>query len=423
MTTDEQLTDEQLSTGTAQRRPAATTARGLTVFSVLAGLALLAVLGLAVFRHLTSPQLPVLPVAWCRTGASTNLPPLLSAALFTQWHLDVIALVFLAVPTVLYLGGVRIQHRRQPEAPWPLSRTVSFLAGIGVCVLATNSSIAVYDMALFTAHMIGHLMLVMLAPVLLAYGRPLTLLLDSSRQRRRERISRVLTGPVMSLITAPPIALACYTAVIVGSHLTGLMDKIMVSPWIGQVEHVVYVAIGMQFFTVVLGNEPIRWQLGTPARWLLVAISMAVDTFTGVILLMSARPITMTSVPGLAVNTLTDTRTGGAIMWVGGDGLMAAVMILMAIEWLGRPELRQRDRGGWLEQARQGAFSEHTGASYTQPGQDPDHDFDEDELRLQDYNRWLASIAEPGAVRQGPAAGRPQSRSDRESEQRDVGTR
>jgi cytochrome c oxidase assembly factor CtaG len=394
-----------MSTGTSEQRRPATGFRGLTVFSVVTALAVIAVLGYAVVRHLTSPQLPVLPLSWCRTGASTSLPPLLGRALFTQWHLDAIALAVLAVPTVLYVGGVTALRRRDPESSWPVSRTVSFLAGIGVCVLATNSSIAVYDMALFTAHMIGHLMLVMLAPALLAYGRPLTLLVETSQGRRRERISRLLTGPVVSLMTAPPIALACYTAVIVGSHLTGLMDKIMVSPWIGQVEHLVYVVIGMQFFTVVLGNEPIRWQLGTPARWLLVAVSMAVDTFTGVILLMSARPITMTSVPGLAVNTLSDTRTGGAIMWVGGDGLMAAVMVLMALEWLGRPELRQRDRGGWLEQARQGVFSEHTGASYTPPGQDPDRDFDEDELRLRDYNRWLASIAEPGASRQAPGAG------------------
>ncbi len=45
---------------------------------------------------------------------------------------------------------------------------------------ATNGSIAVYDQVLFTAHMAGHLALVMVAPALLVGGHPLTLLLTAS---------------------------------------------------------------------------------------------------------------------------------------------------------------------------------------------------------------------------------------------------
>ena len=53
---------------------------------------------------------------------------------------------------------------RSPDERWPVRRTAAFLGGLAVCAYATNGSIAVYDQVLFTAHMAGHLALVMVAP-------------------------------------------------------------------------------------------------------------------------------------------------------------------------------------------------------------------------------------------------------------------
>jgi putative copper resistance protein D len=195
---------------------------------------------------------------------------------------------------------------------------------------------------------------------------------------------------VWTLLTAPPVALASYAVVIVGSHLTGLMDDIMRNAWAGQVEHLVYLVIGCQFFLLVLGDTPGRWQLSTPARWLMLALSMAVDTFVGIVIMQANRPVAMTAVPGLSVNTLADTHTGGAIMWFGGDGIMAAIMIAMVIGWLNDPARQRRDNSGWLEQARRVTFAERTGDDSA--GIADDLDFDDEDGRLAAYNSWLAEI-------------------------------
>ena len=316
---------------------------------------------------------------------------LLGTTLFTAWHLDAVALVVLVLFGAWYLTGVALVPVRDGTR-WPWQRTALFFTGLAVCAFATNGSIAVYDQVLFTAHMAGHLALVMIAPAFLVAGRPLRLALSATQGATRARIERVAVGRAVSFLTAPPVALASYTVVIVGSHLTGVMDVVMRTTWAGQVEHLVYVVAGCQFFVLVLGDEPIRWRLSSPARWLLLAVAMAVDTFTGIVLLQGTRTVDMRPAHDLVVNPLQDTQTGGAVMWVGGDFIMAAIMSVLVLSWL-RDAGRTRDPAGWLEQARRATFTQHTG---TESAEASDGEFDDDEAARTAYNAWLESLDRKG---------------------------
>lgn len=326
--------------------------------------------------------------ALTRAG-SDPVRPLLGGALLRSWQLDAVAVAAVVLAAAAYLTGVALVPVRQAGARWPAVRTASFLAGLAVIVFATNGSIAVYDQVLFTAHMAGHLALVMLAPALLVAGQPLRLSVAAATDATGARITRIAQGRVVSLLTAPPVALACYAAVIVGSHLTGLMDTIMRNTWAGQVEHLVYIVVGCQFFVLVIGDEPIRWRLSSPARWVLLAVAMAVDTFTGIVLLQGTRAITMLAAARVTVDPLSDTRTGGAIMWFGGDAIMAVVMIVLVIGWLRRAETdaERPAEQGWLEQARRANFAEHAGA-----GLASDAAMDDDEAARASYNAWLTRL-------------------------------
>src|SRR5664279_4479722 len=107
--------------------------------------------------------------ALTRAGAGP-LRPLFGRALLSAWQLDAVAVAVLVLIAAWYLTCVALVPVRHPGSRWPVSRTASFLLGLAVCAFATNGSIAVYDQVLFTAHMAGHLALVMVAPAFLMAG-------------------------------------------------------------------------------------------------------------------------------------------------------------------------------------------------------------------------------------------------------------
>ena len=394
-----------------RRRPWGPASGGLLLLGSLVLLGTATVLLIEVVRHFAGSHGPVLPTSWCRSTTMAILPPLSGARWFTSWQNDRVAWLAVAGLGAIYLSAAAAVSRQRAHR-WPALRTASFLGGLLVIVVATSSSIAVYDMAMFSAHMLGHLALVMVAPPLLVAGRPMTLALHATRNPWHSRIRRVIRSRALALWFCPPVALAAYAVVIVGTHLTGLMDVIMSHPWAGQVEHLAYLLVGYQFFALVIGDEPLRWRLSMPAKQLLLAVAMAVDTFTGVILLQTTQAIQMSGGTPSHIDPLDETHLGGAIMWVGGDAIMALIMMIVAVSWLRRPEYRKRSSRSWLEQARRANLDSHTpqpdeaaalaGARRAPSATARMRDVDTDDRALSDYNAWLTRLA--GTGRQGPGS-------------------
>src|SRR5438477_12382631 len=110
-----------------------------------------------------------------------QVPPLTVVEAVTRWQFAPAVTVLVVAAAGLYLWGVLRVRRRHPARPWPAWRTASFLGGLAVIVIATQSGIGSYDDVLFWDHMVQHLLLLMVAPPLLVVGQPATLLLHASR--------------------------------------------------------------------------------------------------------------------------------------------------------------------------------------------------------------------------------------------------
>jgi putative copper resistance protein D len=292
-----------------------------------------------------------------------------------------------------------------------------------VVVLATETGIGAYDDVLAWDHMIQHLLLLMVAPPLLVAGQPVTLLLHASRNPLHTWAKRAVRSRVASFLTWPPFGLAAYCATIVGTHLTVLSRLILQNQFLHNAEHVLYLVVGYLFFLPLLGHEPIRWRLSYPIRLLVLALAMPVDTFTGLVLLYAGRGDVVSTGPRPpgAPAPVQDLHWSGAIMWVGGDAIMLAYMMIVVWMWA------RDDRaslGTWLEGARRARFEElvagQPGTPASVPGPErrseapgepagpggpvPAQGAIDDDEHLAAYNAYLARLnsAAPDAERSEP---------------------
>lgn len=306
-----------------------------------------------------------------------GLPALTWGTAISTWHLTPVTDAVLVVSAALYVYRA---HRVLPRhgIRWPVGRTVSFVGALAVLAVTVQSSIDLYGHAFFWLHMIQHLLLIMVVPVLFILGQPIRLLTEST-DLVSERCSRALVSRAVSVLTFPLLALAAYAAVLVGTHLTGFMQTMQTHMWLHELEIVLYLGSGYLFFLPLLSHEPLRRELSYPLRVFLLFLGMTVDTVVGVMLMMTA---TRTAFP------LSDIHTGGGIMWVVGDGLMFAVTVLVVAQWM-RDTERQNDTGKWLEAARRSTLANLGMESLDT---DTDADIDDDEAALAAYNRMLAKL-------------------------------
>lgn len=287
--------------------------------------------------------------------------PLSAHSAFTQWQFAPVVTAGVGVLALLYLVGMWRVRREHPARPWPLMRAASFFLALATIVLATESSIGAYDEQLFSIHMIQHLMLIMVAPPLLVAGRPVMLLLHASNNPVHSWTKALVRSRVATFLTCPPVAAVIYAAVIIGTHLTGFMNLALRHEAVHNTEHVLYLVSGYLYFLPLLGSEPIKWKMSFPTRFLLLALSMPVDTFVGVVLLQANHELFSaytdehrTWGPSL----LSDLHLGGAIMWVGGDAIMFLLVLCVFMVFL-RDKRAHNSMGTWLEGARSQALYQH----------------------------------------------------------------
>lgn len=249
---------------------------------------------------------------------------------------DVVALL----AALLYLSGARRVRG------WSRWRTALFLIGLICGLVAVQSGIDAYDDRLLSDHMVQHLLLLELAPLLLLAGRPLTLILRATAPARRPALAR----RVRSLRRAlhPLTCIAILWIVVVGTHLPAFYDATLRHPLLHEGEHALYVFAGVLMWWPVLDEDPVpSHQLNGALRLLYMTLAMLPMTILGAYL---NRDATLFYAPygapahALGISAVADQQQAGAIMWVLGSALMAVCGIWQAMAAMVAEERRLQSR-------------------------------------------------------------------------------
>jgi cytochrome c oxidase assembly factor CtaG len=252
-------------------------------------------------------------------------PELTLARALTEWTLDPWALAIVLVLGGGYLYGMR--RVRRAGQSWPVSRPIWFLGlGLGPLVLATMSWVGVYQSTLFYARAAQTVLLVLVVPLFLAMGRPISLViaaLSIKRPRAGQRIEAAIESHVAKVLFFP--AFTTFTLVVVPFVM-------YFSPWytasfhstaVRVLTYLVLMAAGFAFFWTLLRVDPVPKRYSYAVSMWITGAEVIGDAILGLAIIADNGLVGATWYNALArpwgPTLRTDQVIGGGVLWVLGD--------------------------------------------------------------------------------------------------------
>ena len=268
-------------------------------------------------------------------------PPTLASLAF-GWSFDPAVVLPLAVLAVGWIVAVRRVHAAHPTNPVPRLRSVAFLGGLAAIAIALQSGIERYDTALFSVHMVQHILLTLVAAPLIALGAPVTLALRvASPGVRRRWLLPILHSRPLRVLAHPVVAWLIFAAVMWAAHFSPLFDLALENQLVQYVEHALFLGAALLFWWPAVGLDPAPWRLSHPARLLYVFLQMPQNTFLAVIILNASAvlyPHYATLERPWGPSALLDQKIAGGIMWLAGDLLFIAALAAILVGWMRHDE-------------------------------------------------------------------------------------
>jgi cytochrome c oxidase assembly factor CtaG len=231
------------------------------------------------------------------------------------------ALVSLLLLGMVYARGVRAVWARAGRGRGVrISQVAAFGAGLLSVLLALETPLDVLSEALFAAHMVQHLLLMLVAAPLLALGAPRVALAWGAPPTRLWRL----------VPSRPAVAFALHGLALWAWHVPMLYEAALANRAIHAAEHASFLATGALFWWTLFHRG---YGLGV-----LYVFGMAVQsTILGALLTFARAPwytSHLGSTAAWGLTPLEDQQLAGLIMWVpGGLIYLAAALTLFGL-WL-----------------------------------------------------------------------------------------
>jgi putative membrane protein len=250
-------------------------------------------------------------------------------------HLDVV--VLLGAPVAAYVRAVRRRSRATGER---LGRRRAVLFGLGAAALWVGASWPVHDLAeraLYSVHMVQHMLFTLVAPPLLVAGTPPWMLRAILRP-----------GPVRSawaFCTRPLLATVLFNGLLLLTHWPAVVEASVRSELLHLGLHVLLFGSALVMWWPVMSPLPELPALPAPGQMLYLFVQSIAPTIPASFLTFGRSPLypiyaTFPRVWG--IDALTDQTIAGLTMKLGGGAILWAVITAVFFRWF-----REEREEGW----------------------------------------------------------------------------
>ncbi|MBX0356927.1 cytochrome c oxidase assembly protein [Halobacillus sp. Nhm2S1] len=223
----------------------------------------------------------------------------------------------------LYIGAGFVSNRSPHLQKWPTWRYVCWSIGVLCAGLAVIGPLADQARIDFRAHMMGHLLLGMLAPLLLVLAAPVTLVLRTLPVSAAKKLTFLLKSTYVRVISHPISASILNIGGLWVLYTTDLYHMMHQSLWIHVLVHVHVFLAGYLFTMAMIYTEPVAHRYSYLYRAIVFIIALAGHGILSKYLYAS---------PPEGVSQR-QAEAGSMLMYYGGDAIDAVLIFILCLQW------------------------------------------------------------------------------------------
>jgi putative copper resistance protein D len=274
-------------------------------------------------------------------GYEVNVPATL-ARLTGLGRPNLLWLVLSTVAIGLYIWGVVRVTRRGGR--WPLSRLLFWLAGWGLALYLAVSGLWMYSTAVFSWHMLVHMTVNMMIPVLCVLGAPISLVYAASRTRlpgefagAQELLGRLAENRLVRVLLSPPVVWLNYVGSLFLVYFSSLFPWLMRYHWGHQLMLLHFMVAGYAFFALLVGPDRHPWQLPYIVRFALLLSIMPFHAIFAVGIMQSRTVLGEQFYRSIDVSwvgdLLNNQNIAGQLTWFTGEIPAFVAVLMLAAQW------------------------------------------------------------------------------------------
>lgn len=275
--------------------------------------------------------------------------------LVTSWDFepDLVAAMVLAVGLYV-VGWIRLGHDGRRGAGLSTWRAWSYCGAILTIFVALLSPINAFSDLFFFAHMIQHLLLMLVAAPLVWLGAPILPLMWAFPLPIRKGCGRLFAHGrplqwVLNLLTNPLVAQGLFLVTLAGWHVPSSYDLAQGRSLIHEFEHAMFLGASLLFWWPVIHPWGGRRRLSYEASIAFFIPPILVSNLIGALLTFANYPLysNYLGVPRLwGISVVLDQQLGGLIMWIPGMVPYAIAIFILVSQLMKQGEARELTGGG-----------------------------------------------------------------------------
>ena len=226
------------------------------------------------------------------------------------------------IPAALLVACGWAASRKRRAGRWSAWRTASFAAGVALLFVAVSPNVAEWAHEDLRGHMFQHLLIGMYAPLALALGAPVTLLLRLlPPPGGRSVVALLATRPVRLLVHPVTAAMLDIGGMYI-LYLTPLYALSLVNPVVHVLVHVHFLLSGYLFAWAIAGPDPAPRRPSFPVRLIVLFTAMAGHAIL-------AKGMYAYGLPRGGSHGIAEIEAAAQLMYYGGD--LAELLLAIAL--------------------------------------------------------------------------------------------